>query len=111
MSKPFLITEKIKKTNTYIENSVYNFPHRYNILRNNINSTCYSILELSYKANVYKDINNMKDIIIKIRMLEYYLKVANDNLLISFKKFENIGYYLLDINKMINAWIKSASKE
>ena len=47
----------------------------------------------------------MKESVIKIRMIEYYLKISLDKKIISFKKYENIGNYLLEINKMINSWI------
>ena len=104
MADKFLVLDKIKKTNTYIENTIYNFPHIYTILKNNI-------LELSYKANLYQDNSTKKELVIKIRILEYYIKQAFDKQLISYKKFNNIGNYLLDINKMINAWIKSETKK
>ncbi len=47
----------------------------------------------------------MKESVVKIRMIEYYLKISLDKKIISFKKYENTGSYLLEINKMINAWI------
>ena len=67
----------------------------------------YDLLELSYKASLYKDIDYMKEILVKIKMIEYYIKISCDNKLISYKKFENIGNYLLEINKMVNMWIKN----
>ena len=105
MKDKLLIINKIKKTITYINNSIYNYPHNYIVLKNNISTTLYDILELSYRANAYQDINYMKDLIIKIRILEYYIKESNDLKLISYKKFYNIGTFLLDIIKMTNAWI------
>lgn len=47
----------------------------------------------------------MKDIIVQINMLEYYIKISLDKKIISYKKYENIGNYLLEINKMIKSWI------
>ena len=38
-------------------------------------------------------------------MIEFYTKLSVDNKLISYKKFNNIGSYLLEINKMVNSWI------
>ena len=46
----------------------------------------------------------MKESIVKIRMIEYYIKISLNKKIISFKKYENIGKYLLEINKMINMW-------
>ena len=111
MKDKLLIIDKIKKTITYIENSIYNYPHKYIVLKNNISTTLYDILELSYKANIYQDVNYMKDLIIKIRILEYYIKKSNDLKLISYKKFYNIGSFLLEIIKMTNAWIKYATSK
>lgn len=47
----------------------------------------------------------MKDIIVQINMLEYYIKISLDKKIISYKKYEYIGNYLLEINKMIKSWI------
>jgi hypothetical protein len=46
----------------------------------------------------------MKESIVKIRMIEYYIKISLEKKFISFKKYENIGNNLLEINKMINSW-------
>ena len=64
-------------------------------------------MELSYRASLFKDINYMKEILIKIKMIEYYVKISYDYKLISLKKFENIWLHLLEINKMVNSWIKN----
>lgn len=107
MQDKLLITRKIKKTIDYIEKAIENYPHRYNSLKNKIMDSCYELLELSYQANITKDINFMKNIIVKIRMLEYYIKTSLDKKLINYTKFENIGNYLIEINKMVNIWVKS----
>ena len=49
----------------------------------------------------------MKEAIAKIRMLEYYVKISLEKKLLSFKKYENIGKYLLEINKMIVTWAEN----
>ena len=46
----------------------------------------------------------MKESIVKIRMIEYYIKISLEKKIISYKKYENIGKFLLEINKMINSW-------
>ena len=57
-----------------------------------------------YNNNIHKEIIYMKDIIVKIRMLEYYIKISLDKKIINYKKYENIGNHLLEINKMIVSW-------
>ena len=40
-------------------------------------------------------------------MINYYVEKSLDKKLISFKKYENIGKHLLEINKMVNVWMKN----
>lgn len=105
MQDKLLIVTKIKKTIDYINNVLVNFPKVEYILRNNISDNFYKLLELVYQANIHKDIFYMKEAVVKIRMIEYYLKISLNKKYISFKKYENIGNYLLEINKMINSWM------
>lgn len=107
MQDKFIIALKIKKTIEYVKKSVDNYPHGYVILKNNIMNSFYTLLRLSYKASVYKDINIMKNIVVEIKMIEYFISVSCNYELISFKKFNNIGKYLLEINAMVNSWIKN----
>lgn len=105
MQDKLLIITKIKKTINYVNDVLINYPKSEYILKNNISDSFYNLLELIYRANIHKDIFYMKESVIKIRMIEYYLKISLDKKIISFKKYENIGNYLLEINKMINSWI------
>lgn len=107
MQDKFIIALKIKKTIEYVKKSVDNYPHSYVILKNNIMDSFYTLLRLSYKASVYKEINIMKDIVVEIKMIEYFIKVSYKYGLISFKKFENVGKYLLELNAMVSSWIKN----
>ena len=74
MQDRLLISIKLKKTIEYIEKITVNYPHTENVLKNKIIDTCYKLLELVYKSNIYKDIVYMKEILVQIRMLEYYIK-------------------------------------
>lgn len=106
MQDKLLIITKIKKKIDYIEKITFNFPNTEYILKNKLIEHLYNLLELSYRANIHKDIYYMKEVIVDLRMIEYYIKISLDKKIISFKKYENIGNYLLDINKMVNSWIK-----
>ena len=105
MQDKLLIVTKTKKSIDYVEKVIVNFPRTEIVLKNKLISSYYELLELIYKANIYKDINCMKDVLVKIRMIEYYIKVSLDKKIISFKKYEIIGNNLLEINKMVNSWI------
>ena len=104
MQDKLLIVTKVKKTIEYLEKITCNFPNKEYVLKNKIIETSYNILELTYKANIHKEIVYIKDIIVKIRMLEYYIKISLDKKIINYKKYENIGNHLLEINKMIVSW-------
>ena len=41
---------------------------------------------------------------VKLSMIDYYLKLSFKKDLISKKKYESISKHLLEINKMITAW-------
>ena len=45
----------------------------------------------------------MKDIIVDIRMLEFYIKKSLDKKIINYRKYEVLGNHLLEINKMVNS--------
>lgn len=111
MQDKLLIITRIKKTIEYIEKMVKNHPHSEVILKNKIIDNCYQLLEISYRANIYKNVDFMKDIIVRIRMLEFYIKKSLDKKVISYKKYEIIGNHLLEINKMVNVWILNEAKK
>lgn len=111
MHDKLLIVTKIKKTIQYLEKITVNYPNKEYVLKNKINEASYNILELAYKANIHKEINYMKDIIVQIRMLEYYIKLSLDKKIINYKKYENLGNYLLEINKMITSWAYNEKKK
>lgn len=105
MQDKLILNNKIKKTIIYVEKIIDNFPNKYYVLKDKIILSFYQLLELAYKANIHKEKIYMKEILVKIRMIEYYIKVSFNKKLISYKKFDNIGKYLLEINKMVNSWI------
>lgn len=111
MQDKLLIATKLKKTIEYIDKAILNYPHTEVILKNKIIESCYQILELVYKANVFKETNYMKELIVKVRMLNYYIEISLDKKLISFKKYENIGKYLLELIKMVNVWMNNEKKK
>lgn len=111
MQDKLLIASKIKKTIEYIDKAVSNYPHGEIILKNKIMDNCYDLLEIVYKANVFKEDKYMKELITKIRMLNYYIEISLEKKLISFKKFENVGKHLLEISKMVNVWMKNEKEK
>lgn len=88
MQDKLLISVKIKKTIDYVNKAINNYHHSYVVLKNNISNCLFNLLELSYRSSLFKDINYMKEILIKIKRIEYYIKISYDYKLISLKKFE-----------------------
>lgn len=101
-----IIARACKKTIKYIEKNTENFPNNYIVLKNRIIDSCYNILENIYRANIFQDINDKKEIIVNIWMLNFYLEDALKKKLISKKKFESYTNHLIEIDKMTRGWFK-----
>ena len=64
-----IIGREARKTVRYIEKNTENFPNKYIILKNKIISSCYNILENIYRANVFQEKEDKKEVIVQIQML------------------------------------------
>ena len=106
-----LIARTTRKTIRYIEKTTENFPNKYNVLKSRIIDSCYDILKYIYKANIKQDIEDKKEIVVNIRMLNFYLEEALNKELISKKKFENYTNYLIEIDNMTRSWFKYEEKK
>ena len=107
ISEEKLIIAKVaRKTLRYIEKNTENFPNKYVVLRNKIITTCYDILECIYRANVFQELSDKKEIVVKIQMLNFYLEEAYNKEILTYKKLINYGNYLLELDKMVRAWFK-----
>lgn len=105
ISEEKLIIAKVaRKTLRYIEKNTENFPNKYVVLRNRIINTCYDILEFIYRANVFQELTDKKEVIVKIQMLNFYLDEAYNKELLTHKKLINYGNYLLELDRMVRAW-------
>ena len=104
-NEKFLIARRARQTIDYIIKNTENFPNKYTILKNNIIKSSYSMLENIYRANIFQDINDKKEIIVSIEMLNYYLDEALRKNIITKKKFLSYGKHLYEIDQMIRKWI------
>lgn len=100
-----------KKTIKYIEKNIDNFPNSHIVLKQRILDSLYDILENIYRANINRDINIKKEIIVQIQMLNFYLKESLDKELISKKKFLSYSSHLLELHNMIVSWFKYEESE
>ena len=69
-----LIASTARKTIRYIEKNTINFPNEYMVLKNKIIDSCYKILGNIYRANIFQDKNDKKEIEVQINMLNFYLE-------------------------------------
>ena len=100
-----IIGRVARKTIRYIEKNTSSFPNQYRVLRERIISSCYNILENIYRANIFQDKQDKKEIIVNIQMLNFYLEEALRYKLINNKKFISYANYLLEIDKMTRSWL------
>lgn len=102
----FIIARHARKTLRYIEKNIENFPNKYIVLKNRIIDSCYNILEWIYRANIFQSMNDKKEIVVHIQMLNFYLEEALKKEIITPKKFLKYSSHVMDLDKMIRAWFK-----
>lgn len=101
-----LIAREARKTIRYIEKNTENFPNKYMTLKSKTIESCYNILENIYRANIFQEINDKKEIVVNIQMLNFYIEEALRKDLINNKKFISYTNHLLEIDKMVRSWFK-----
>ena len=101
-----IIGRVARKTIRYIEKNTVNFPNSYNVLKTRIINSCYNILECIYRANIFQEKSDKKEIIVNIQMLNFYLEEALRKDLINNKKFISYTNHLIEIDKMVRGWLK-----
>ena len=105
MSDKLLIITKLKRTIEYIDKSLDNYPHKYIELKKRLIDCLFDMLEHCYLANINIDRYNNKCIcIVKLEMIDYYLKLSYKKDIISKKKYEGICKHLIEIKKMLFSW-------
>ncbi len=112
MQDRLIIATKVKKTFEYASKTIENYPHHELVLKNQLLSSFDHLLRLVYLSNTHsgeRRIEYRKDILVELKMIDYYLKLSCDRKLISFKKYHTLGTYLLEINNMIIGWLKSGN--
>jgi len=110
MKDNLLIITRIKKTIIRLEKILENFNRNEIVLRDNIKSTMYKLLENAYAANISNDNSRIiyqKIMLVNIKMLDFYLNCAYTKKMISPKQYSSIGNHLIETLTMIQAWIKS----
>ena len=108
MKESLTIITRIKKTIEYLDNIIGNFPKSELVLRNELKSNSFKLLENSYYAKYSKDkYSYQMGMIVNINLIDYYLKLSVDKKIITYKKYLKIGKHLVEITKMVFGWINS----
>lgn len=99
----------IKKTIMYLDNIIVNYPKVEFTLKNNIDINMYKLLKNIYRANIMKDnrVVYQRELLINIKMIDYYLYVSFKKKIISKKNYESSIKYLDKIVRNIYGWINS----
>lgn len=108
----FRVVINIKKTILYLDKIITNFPAKEKVLRDKLSNTMYEVLEFTYMASEFKDkrIYYQTRVVVNIKMTDFYLKIAVDKKYISYKKYQKVSLYLLDILKQIYGWMRNEKK-
>ena len=99
-----IIARVARKTIRYIEKNTENFPNKYNVLKTRKINTSYNILENIYRANIFGEINDKKEIVVNIQMLNFYLEEALNKNILTSKKLISYSSHLLELDKMVRTW-------
>lgn len=107
----FKLLSNSEKTIHYINKQLMNYPKSEVVLKRNIEKTMYLLIEsiFSYRIeDVYRvKMKYLKDLVIKISMLDYYMRVSYKKKIISEKKYGSISNFLIEIRKIAYGVIRS----
>ncbi len=111
MNTNFNILNKATKTNQYVEKLLVNFPKKEIVLKNNLEKTMFSIIETIFSYNIQTSgrikEKYLKDLLVHLSMLNYYIYLSFDKKYISKHQSEVVGRYLIEIRKMVYGVIRS----
>ncbi len=102
----FLIITKIKDYIKLIDGYVANIPKKDLYIKNKIYNTSFDLIEKVFELNE-TDIKKERHLLLaKLNTLDFLFEFLYCKKYISSKQLEKIAYKLLEINKMIGAWLK-----
>lgn len=114
MNSNFALLNNSKKTIAYINKQLINYPKSERILKENIEKNMYEIIELifSYSINDVERIKVkfLKDLIIKLSMLDFYIATSFEKRIISKKKFESTAMFIVEIRKIAYGLVRNVAK-
>lgn len=107
----FQVINFIRNLIVEIDKELTNFPKKDIELKNRIRSNSYDLLELVYEANTVNEESDKKRLlekaIAKIKVIDFLLNLAYDNMIINNKKYLKLGRRIDDIIKYTTGWMKN----
>lgn len=105
MNYNFKVLSNSYKTINYVNKLLINFPNKEVVLKHNIEKNNYDIIELIFAYNI-NDSNRikdkyLKDLLVKLSMMDFYLRISYDKKLISKHQYEVVVRFLMEIKKMV----------
>ena len=111
MNSNFALLNNTKKTIAFINKQLINYPKSEVVLKQNIEKNMYEIIELifSYSINDVEriKIKFLKDLIIKLSMLDFYIATSFEKRIISKKKFESTSMFIVEIRKIAYGLVRN----
>ena len=111
MHSNFALLNNTKKTINYINKQLINYPKNERVLKDNIERTMYEIIELiyCYSTNDSQRIKEkyLKDLVVKLSMLDFYIEASYEKRIISKKKYESTSMFIVEIRKITYGLIRS----
>ena len=110
-NEEFKLLSCSEKTMDYIAKQLINFPNREMVLKNNIEKTMYLLIE-SIFSYLIEDLTRikmkyLKNLLIDLSMLDYYMRISYRRKFISSKRYESIARFLIEIRKIAYGVIRS----
>ena len=114
MNSNFSLLNNSKKTIAYINKQLINFPKSEMVLKQNMEKNMYEIIELIFSYSI-SDVERiklkyLKDLIIKLSMLDFYVATSFEKRIISKKKFESTAMYIVEIRKIAYGLVRNEAK-
>lgn len=111
MNSNYSLLNKTKLTIIYINKQIINFPKSERVLKDNIEKNMYEIIELIYfyYLNDVKRIKQkyLKDLVVELSMLDFYINMAFEKRIISKKRLESIVNFIIEIRKIVYGIIRN----
>ena len=114
MNSNFALLNNTKKTIDFINKKLVNYNKSEVVLKQNIEKNIYEIIELifSYSINDVEriKIKFLKDLIIKLSMLDFYIATSFEKRIISKKKFESTSMFIIEIRKIAYGLVQNEAR-